>query len=181
MFLQRHLSAALVGIAVCWTHAAQAQVAGQHPDSKFLVRAARESEVRLSGASSSAPEVIGTKALAQIGTEDGDAATVFGDMVAAAVLDDSTIAIIDGTASEVRLFTPAGRHLQTFGRAGSGPGEFRGATALLRAPDGALIVADSRRLLEYFYPKGRGFEYRRTVTLPVAVRSMCWDHARRQS
>jgi hypothetical protein len=121
------------------------------------------------------------KALARIGTEDGDAATVFGDMVAAAVLDDSTIAIIDGSASEVRLFTPAGRHLQTFGRAGSGPGEFRGATALLRAPDGALIVADSRRLLEYFYPKGRGFEYRRTVTLPVAVRSMCWDHARRQS
>lgn len=118
MFLQRHLSAALVGIAVCWTHAAEAQVAGQHPDSKFLVRAARE--------------------------------------------------------SEVRLFTPAGRHLQTFGRAGSGPGEFRGATALLRARDGALIVADSRRLLQLFYPKGRGFEYRRTVTLPVAVRSMCF-------
>jgi len=174
VFLQGHRAVALVGIVVCWAHTAEAQVAGQHPDPKFLVRAARESEVRLSGAASSAPAVMAPRALARIGTEDGDAATVFGDMITAAVIDDSTIAIIDGSASEVRLFSRSGQHLQTFGRAGSGPGEFRGATALVRAPDGALIVADSRRLLQFFYPKGRGFEYRRTVTLPVAVRSMCF-------
>jgi len=152
----------------------EAQVAGQHPDARFLVRAARESEVRFSGPPSSAPTLMDAAVLARIGSEDGDAANVFGDMVAAALVDDSTIAIIDGSASEVRLFTRTGRHLQTFGRAGTGPGEFRGAVAMARAPDGALIVADTRRLLQYFYPKGRGFEYRRTVPLSVAVRSMCF-------
>lgn len=153
---------------------AAAQVAGQHPDPRFLVRAARESEVRFSGPPSSAPTFMDAAVVARIGSEDGDAANVFGDMVAAAIVDDSTIAIIDGTASEVRLFSRTGRHLQTFGRAGAGPGEFRGAAALVRAPDGALIVADARRMLQYFYPTGRGFEYRRSLPLPVAVLSMCF-------
>lgn len=158
------------------THAlaAHAQVAGQHPDPRHVTRSAIEHEVRLTGASAGASALLPTAVLARIGTEDGKDATVFGNMVSAAIVDDSTIAIVDGTISEVRLFTRDGRHLQTIGREGSGPGEFRSAVAVVRAPDGALIVADSRRMLQYFYRNGTSYEHRRSVTLSFGVRSMCF-------
>lgn len=165
----------IAGVAfVTCAVAARAQVAGRHPDARHVTRSARESEVRLTGAPLSAPALLPAAVLARIGAEDGEDAAVFGNMVSTTILDDSTIAIVDGTVSEVRLFTHTGRHVQTFGREGSGPGEFRSAVAVVRAPDGALIVADSRRNLQYFYWNGNAYEHRRSVTVPVGVRSMCF-------
>lgn len=159
---------------VACAFAAQAQVAGQHPDPRHISRADVESEVRLTGAPSIAPALLPATVLARIGEEDGEDAAVFGNMVSAVIVDDSTIAVIDGTVSEIRLFARNGRHRQTFGREGSGPGEFRSAIAVVRAPDGALVVADSRRRLQYFYAKGNAYEYRRSVTLSFGARSMCY-------
>jgi len=154
--------------------AADAQAAGEHPDSRYVTRTSRALEVRFDGSAANAPSLVSPTVLARIGAEDGADHEVFGDMVSAIVVDDSTIAVIDGSASEVRLFSRGGRHLQTFGRSGSGPGEFRGAVAIVRAPDGALIVADTRRTLQYFYRERGSYTYRRTASTTVGVRSMCF-------
>lgn len=167
-------SIAIIAAFCASTLVAHAQAAGEHPNARFVTRSSQATEVRFEARPANAPALLPPVVLARIGSEDGADAEVFGDMVSAIIVDDSTIAIVDGSASEVRLFTRDGRHLQTFGREGSGPGEFRGAVAIARAPDGALVVADTRRTLQYFYREAGRYAYRRTVTPSVGVRSMCY-------
>jgi hypothetical protein len=151
-----------------------AQAPGQHPDPAYRLRGPTPTETSFEGTPKAIPVRLEPRALATIGEEDGDAAVVFGRITGAAFVDDTTIAILDATVEEVRLFTTKGRHLQTFGRRGSGPGEFRGASTLLLTPTGELVVADTRRTLQFFRRGPRGFEYRETQTLPVAASSMCY-------
>ena len=77
-----------------------------------------------------------------IGVADGDPAYVFGSVTHATRLSDGRIAVIDGTAQELRFFDAAGRHLVTHGREGSGPGEYRRAAIVGRSAGDTLFIAD---------------------------------------
>ena len=55
------------------------------------------------------------------------------------------IYVADMTGARVAVFDGAGAFVEALGRAGEGPGEFRGVSALALAPGGTLVALDARR------------------------------------
>ena len=55
---------------------------------------------------------------------------------------DGTVFVADFYNNRVQVFDATGRFLAAFGRAGSGPGQFRHAIAVAVADDGSVFVAD---------------------------------------
>jgi hypothetical protein len=79
----------------------------------------------------------------RIGELDGEDHYMFGQVQALAVAADGSIYVMDGQVPALRKYAPDGRYLATFGRGGSGPGEYRqpdGGLAVL--PDGRVVVRD---------------------------------------
>ena len=95
-------------------------------------------------------ELLGTNArcalsdepILSIGTVDGDEPHLFYQVRQAARLSDGSIAVVDGSSREVRIFTATGEHLRSMGGAGDGPGEFRGPWLLWVLPGDTLWVGD---------------------------------------
>jgi hypothetical protein len=79
----------------------------------------------------------------RIGALDGTGADVFGNISALAVAENGDIAVLDVQAFEVRLFDRDGRHLRSFGRSGSGPGEFRNPRSVHFDAQGRIWVPDA--------------------------------------
>jgi len=76
----------------------------------------------------------------QLGSFTGDGPDVFGDVRDVEIGPDGSIYILDGQASEVRVFGPDGAYTLTFGREGGGPGELRRPTGLAFDSHGTLWV-----------------------------------------
>ena len=95
-----------------------------------------------------APEV-------QIGVVEGDPAYQFQFPGHAALLASGQILVAEGGANELRVFDEGGRHVRSFGRSGSGPGEFEFLSdfQLLRA-DSILVVDYNARRVSVFAPDG---------------------------
>lgn len=74
-----------------------------------------------------------------IGVDDGAPEEMFGDLRALAVGPDGAIYVMDPEPA-LRKFDRAGRYVATFGRLGSGPGEYR-------QPDGGLTVLGDGRVV----------------------------------
>ncbi len=92
-------------------------------------------------------------------------------------LDDSTLAFADVDEQRVMLADPVtGRIRASTGRAGEGPGEYRGINAPVRGSDGSLVVVDSRlRRATILTPQ---LEVRRTIGLPVVINTaLAWSGA----
>lgn len=68
--------------------------------------------------------------------------TLFGDVTSIEVGGDGSLYVLDSRAFEVRVFDRDGAHLRSFGREGSGPGEWLNPAALRWGPDGHLWVVD---------------------------------------
>jgi hypothetical protein len=64
-----------------------------------------------------------------------------GTVLAAFVLPDSVVVVIDDS-QQLRYFTWSGRMLGRYGRAGDGPGEFRGILRVHRMKHDTLLVSD---------------------------------------
>jgi hypothetical protein len=96
---------------------------------------------------------------------------VFGGML----LQDGRIAVGDGSAGEIRIFEPDGRHAYSTGGLGSGPGEFRSINWIGRMPADSILVWDLRlRRFSVLDPGGayvRDFrpEVREGQIRPIAV------------
>jgi hypothetical protein len=89
----------------------------------------------------------------RIGTRSIGGPESFGMIRQIAPLPEGAVAVLDGMAQEIRVFTAAGKHLRTFGGAGAGPGELRGAQGLLLGADGLLRVPEKENVrLSYFDP-----------------------------
>lgn len=72
------------------------------------------------------------------------------------------IYVADGTSERVVVFEADGTFARTIGRAGSGPGEFRSATALALDESGVLAVWDARRgVISRWSPDGELLDERR--------------------
>ena len=80
----------------------------------------------------------------RIGSLD-DTCDAFGRIMSLAVDGDGRIYVADSQASEVRVFSPEGECVRTFGRSGEGPGEFSLLAGIVWQPPGFLWAIDSVR------------------------------------
>jgi hypothetical protein len=71
----------------------------------------------------------------RLGSLDGTGPDVFGRISGLALGPEGQVYVLDGQASEVRIFGSDGAFQRTFGRSGEGPGE-------LRAPGGLTVDAE---------------------------------------
>ena len=81
--------------------------------------------------------------------------------------------VLDGQASELRVFSPTGEYVRTVGRAGGGPGEFRQPVRVDEGPDGNLWVMDPQNTrLSVFDSAGA---YLRGLHVPGGFVVMPWQ------
>lgn len=78
----------------------------------------------------------------RIGSLD-DTCDAFGRIMSLAVDGDGRIYVADSQASEIRVFSPDGECVRTFGRSGEGPGEFSLLAGIAWQPPGFLWTIDS--------------------------------------
>ncbi|HLG05554.1 MAG TPA: 6-bladed beta-propeller [Gemmatimonadales bacterium] len=78
----------------------------------------------------------------ELGESDGLEALMFSAISGLAVDDQGQIYVLDRQANELRIFSRAGKHVRTVGRAGGGPGEYANANGLLWLPPDTLLVVD---------------------------------------
>lgn len=89
-----------------------------------------------------------------IGELEGENAYIFGSIRGLEVGPDGRIYVVDGQARELRIFAPDGEHLQSVGRAGDGPGEFRMPDQVRLASDGRIVVRDAAMRFSVFSREG---------------------------
>ena len=77
---------------------------------------------------------VGEEPLLVVGDREDDPAHLFGRVVGAARLSDGSVAVVDPTVNQVRVFDETGEHLRSLGRLGDGPGEFKNALARMGLP-----------------------------------------------
>lgn len=78
-----------------------------------------------------------------IGQEDGDEPYTFGRISGVEMDAAGRIYVLDNQAAEVRVFDTAGRHVETFGQRGEGPGELQDPCCLAIGPGNRLWVRDN--------------------------------------
>ena len=61
-----------------------------------------------------------------VGRVSGDERYLFGEVAGAVVLRDGRIAVLDGQAALIRVYSPNGEYIEDWGGRGEGPGEFAG-------------------------------------------------------
>jgi hypothetical protein len=76
----------------------------------------------------------------RLGSLEGDAPDLFGRISGLALGTRGEVYVLDGQASEVRVFGSDGAHQRTFGRSGEGPGEFSRPGGLALDAEGTLWV-----------------------------------------
>lgn len=79
----------------------------------------------------------------EIGSPDEAGADVFGRVSGLIEDADGRIYVGDIQANEVRVFSPAGEHLYSFGEPGAGPGELNGPCCFGLSPDGTFWIRDN--------------------------------------
>lgn len=76
----------------------------------------------------------------RLGTDAGDEAPIFGDIISFDVDGQGQIFVLDFQAQEVGAFDPDGRFVRTIGGMGAGPGEFEQALAVDISENGEVLV-----------------------------------------
>jgi hypothetical protein len=92
-----------------------------------------------------------------IGTFQGDSLYQFYEISGGIRLPDGRIVVSDQGSHQLRIFGPEGHFLQSWGREGEGPGEFRAIRLVGRLGEDTLVVVDGRqRRISLFHPdRGR--------------------------
>ena len=98
---------------------------------------------RVPAASTDSPRwAVSDTPVVRLGSVDGDENSQFSG-VSGAVRDSAGhIYVADAGSSQVRVFDPTGRFIRAFGRAGSGPGEFKLLLRLVRCSPGTVATLD---------------------------------------
>lgn len=107
-----------------------------------------------------------TPPLLQIGSAEATRDEyLFSSIVSVQRLTDGRIAIADRAAHAVRIYDSTGHFLRSFGREGSGPGEFRGIALLAVFSADSLLVWDQLQFRGTIF--GPGGEFVRHLTQPT--------------
>ena len=77
-----------------------------------------------------------------LGTLANDSTQLIWEVVGLARLEDGRVAVLSSMGKQLLLFEPSGALSRTIGRAGEGPGEFRGPEWLQYLPPDTLVVWD---------------------------------------
>lgn len=89
---------------------------------------------------------LSAKPLLAIGN-DGNPKTEFFRLLNVWRLANGSVAVVDGSTRELRVFDAQGKFLHSFGRKGAGPGEFQGMQWTARFGDTAIVYdGNSRRI-----------------------------------
>lgn len=89
-----------------------------------------------------------------IGTLEGDTLYELYQVTGAVKLSDGRIALTTNGNRQIRIFTPDGTFLASFGREGEGPGEFRAILVMGTVGLDTLVVLDGRgRRVSRFHPE----------------------------
>ncbi|HSM09158.1 MAG TPA: 6-bladed beta-propeller [Gemmatimonadota bacterium] len=78
--------------------------------------------------------------LFRLGTLDGEGPELFGQVSAVLLGREGDLYVLDGQASEVRVFGPDGTFRRTLGRAGQGPGELNRPAGMALDSEGRLWI-----------------------------------------
>lgn len=98
-----------------------------------------------------------------LGSAEGEQETQFFRIASARRASDGAIVVANTGTNEVRVFSPEGAVLGTFGRSGDGPGEFQALAGAWPLPDGSILTFDRRSgRLQVFT---RGGDLVRTISL----------------
>ena len=87
---------------------------------------------------------LGAEPIFRVGDNENDEAHWFSYIRGVGRLSDGSVAVVDRTSAEIRIFDETGRHLRSMGRPGEGPGEFNDAWKLWILPGDTLWVGDYR-------------------------------------
>ncbi len=79
-----------------------------------------------------------------IGVASGRDEYIFSRITNVAVARDGSIYVYDSPPSALRKYDASGQYVRTFGGRGQGPGEYMGSGGLAVAPDGRVLLWDSR-------------------------------------
>lgn len=91
-----------------------------------------------------------TNPLVRIGMLDGPPEYTFGRVGGVAVFRDGRVLVLDALARALRVYTPEGEHLFSFGSEGQGPGELQSPTSPVVTEDEILVYDQGlRRLVRY--------------------------------
>ncbi len=85
---------------------------------------------------------ISSSAALVLGETSADPDAEFGDVRGAIASSDGRIAVADGYADAIRVFSPSGQLVRTIGRSGAGPGEFSDPVGLYLLEGDTLAVRD---------------------------------------
>ncbi|MFO8184249.1 MAG: 6-bladed beta-propeller [Candidatus Aegiribacteria sp.] len=77
-----------------------------------------------------------------IGLMTGDSNYVFGNITEAELGPEGNIYVLDGLLCRLSIFSPEGEHIESVGRAGSGPGEYQYPRSMALYEDGSLVISD---------------------------------------
>lgn len=111
----------------------------------------------------------------RIGSLEGAAHEVFGNIRGVEVAPGGDLWILDYQAAEIRAFAPDGSFRGVIASRGEGPGELMEANGMVRGPDGVVWVKDHRRwALVGFGPGGEEVARHPTVTRSYGY---IWDGA----
>lgn len=109
---------------------------------------------------------IGPEPAVSIGAQEGEEPYLLHWVSGATKLPDGRIVVANGGTNEVRVFDPAGQHLETWGGAGEGPGEFLGLSQIARWRGDSLVAWYSQgRSISVFDDSGT---FGRSLTLRTA-------------
>lgn len=77
-----------------------------------------------------------------IGLMMGDSCYVFGNITEVEIGPDGNIYVLDGLLCRLSIFSPEGEFIESAGRLGSGPGEYRYPRSMALYEDGSLVISD---------------------------------------
>ena len=103
-----------------------------------------------------APFAGGAVRIADLMTPDGALTALPWGVVANPAAE--RVYVADMTGARIAVFDAAGAFVAELGRAGEGPGEFRGVSALTLVPGGTLVALDARRGVLSRWSPGGAFE-----------------------
>ncbi len=134
--IHRALAIAIVAVLACGDGAPADRTATMFTDSAGIQIAASDPWT------AEAHCAIGDQPILSIGSREGDEAHLLYQVRGAARLSDGSVAVVDGSSREIRVFSETGAHLVSMGGRGEGPGEFSGPWLLWVLPGDTLWVGD---------------------------------------
>lgn len=113
---------------------------------------------------------VGPRPTVRIGQVEGEDHYMFAQVASAVRLGNGTIVVANGASNELRAYDPAGKHVKTLGRQGSGPGEFQTLRAIWVLPGDSIMAMDARTgRLTVFGPDLEQVRFENVPPIPGAM------------